>query len=319
MARLSRLLLVGVLAAVIAPIHGQSPASGKPSIMNGEWPDYSGDLRGWRYSPLDQINASNFNQLQVAWRFKTDSLGPRPEYKLEGTPVMVKGTLYTTGGTRRSVISLDGRTGELNWAHSLREGQRAAVSPRQLSGAACRTGPTAKATNASSTSRPGYQLVELDAKTGAMIQSFANKGVLDLKVGVVKGVNQQIDLESRRDRHSLDARPSSATSSSSVRPSVRAPRSRRTTTRKASCARSTCGQANSSGASTRFRIPASSATRRGKTIRGRSTATSASGHKSAWTKSSDSSTCPSSHRPPITTAVTGRGTTCLPKASCAST
>src|SRR6188472_889477 len=105
MARLPRLLLIGVLAAVIAPLSGQSRTSGKPTIANGEWPDYSGDLRGWRYSPLDQITASNFNQLQVAWRFKTDNLGPRPEYKLEGTPLMVKGMLYTTGGTRRSVIS----------------------------------------------------------------------------------------------------------------------------------------------------------------------------------------------------------------------
>ena len=196
MARLSRLLLIGVLAAVIAPIHGQSPSAGKPSIMNGEWPDYSGDLRGWRYSPLDQINASNFNQLQVAWRFKTDSLGPRPEYKLEGTPVMAKGTLYTTAGTRRSVISLDGRTGELNWAHSLREGQRAAVSPRQLSGRGVSYWTDGKGDERVIYVTTGYQLVELDAKTGAMIPSFANKGVLDLKVGVVKGVNQQIELES---------------------------------------------------------------------------------------------------------------------------
>ena len=204
MARLSRLLLIGVLAAVIAPIHGQSPAAGKPSIMNGEWPDYSGDLRGWRYSPLDQVNAANFNQLQVAWRFKTDSLGPRPEYKLEGTPVMVKGMLYTTGGTRRSVISLDGRTGELNWAHSLREGHRAAVSPRQLSGRGVSYWTDGKGDERVIYVTTGYQLVELDAKTGGMIQSFANKGVLDLKVGVVKGVNQQIDLEIRRDRHSFD-------------------------------------------------------------------------------------------------------------------
>jgi quinoprotein glucose dehydrogenase len=196
MARLPRLLLVGVLAAVITPINGQSPASGKPSINNGEWPDYSGDLRGWRYSPLDQINATNFNQLQVAWRFKTDHLGPRPEYKLEGTPLMVKGMLYTTGGTRRSVISLDGRTGELNWAHSLREGRRAAVSPRQLSGRGVSYWTDGKGDERVIYVTTGYQLVELDAKTGAMIPSFANKGVLDLKVGVVKGVNQQIDLES---------------------------------------------------------------------------------------------------------------------------
>ena len=202
MARMARLrwhralalsFVLGILA-VIAPLSGQSPA-GKPSIMNGEWPDYSADLRGWRYSPLDQINASNFNQLQVAWRFKTDHLGPRPEYKLEGTPVMVKGMLYTTGGTRRSVISLDGRTGELNWAHSLREGRRAAVSPRQLSGRGVSYWTDGKGDERVIYVTTGYQLVELDAKTGAMIPSFANKGILDLKIGVVKGVNQQIDLE----------------------------------------------------------------------------------------------------------------------------
>ena len=109
---------------------------------------------------------------------------------------MVKGTLYTTGGTRRSVISLDGRTGELNWAHSLREGRRAAVSPRQLSGRGVSYWTDGKGDERVIYVTTGYQLVELDAKTGAMIQSFANKGVLDLKVGVVKGVNQQIDLES---------------------------------------------------------------------------------------------------------------------------
>jgi quinoprotein glucose dehydrogenase len=199
MARVARLRWVALsfvaVAALVTPLNSQSP-SGKPSITNGEWPDYSGDLRGWRYSPLDQINAANFNQLQVAWRFKTDNLGPRPEYKLEGTPVMVKGTLYTTAGTRRSVISLDGRTGELNWAHSLREGRRAAVSPRQLSGRGVSYWTDGKGDERVIYVTTGYQLVELDAKTGAMIPSFANKGVLDLKVGVVKGVNQQIELES---------------------------------------------------------------------------------------------------------------------------
>src|SRR4249919_2474334 len=75
---------------------GQAAAAGQPSTRNGEWPMYTADLRGSKYSPLDQINGSNFSKLEVAWRFKTDSLGPFPEYKLEGTPLMVNGTLYTT-------------------------------------------------------------------------------------------------------------------------------------------------------------------------------------------------------------------------------
>ena len=75
-----------------------------PSTKNGEWFYWSGDLKGTRYSPLSQINADNFNKLEVAWRFKTDSFGTRPEYKLEGTPLMVNGVIYTTAGTRRDAL-----------------------------------------------------------------------------------------------------------------------------------------------------------------------------------------------------------------------
>ena len=84
-------------------------AAGMPSTKNGEWPMYTADLRGSKYSPLDQINATNFSKLEVAWRFKTDNLGPRPETKLEGTPIMVKGTVYATAGTRRAVVALERR------------------------------------------------------------------------------------------------------------------------------------------------------------------------------------------------------------------
>ena len=68
---------------------------------------YTGDLSGSQFKPLDQINASNFNKLEVAWHFKTDNLGARPEYKLEGTPLEVNGTVYTTAGSRRAVVALD--------------------------------------------------------------------------------------------------------------------------------------------------------------------------------------------------------------------
>src|SRR5438093_5885993 len=129
--RITRFVLASLsVAAAIALImvNASAQGSGQPSTANGEWPAYNADLKGTRYSPLDQINASNFSKLEVAWRFKTDNFGPFPEYKLEGTPIMIKGVLYTTAGTRRSVIALDGKTGEMIWSHSLREGQRAANS-----------------------------------------------------------------------------------------------------------------------------------------------------------------------------------------------
>ena len=103
----------------------------------------------------------------MAWRFKTDMLGPRPEFKLEGTPLAINGVLYTTGGTRRSVIALDGETGELIWAHSLREGKRAAVSPRQLSGRGLSYWTDGKGDERILYVTTGYRLVALNAKTGA--------------------------------------------------------------------------------------------------------------------------------------------------------
>ncbi len=172
---------------------GQAP--GQPSTKNGEWPYYTADAKGTKYSPLDQINASNFNQIEVAWRFKTDSLGPRPEYKLEGTPLMIKGVLYATAGTRRSIVALDAKTGELIWAHSLREGQRAAISPRQLSGRGLSFWTDGHGDDRVLYVTTGYRLVELNAKNGAMIASFGADGVVDMKIGAVTGLNNQIDLE----------------------------------------------------------------------------------------------------------------------------
>ncbi len=178
-----------------APAPQQFSAQDQPSTKNGEWPHNMADLKGTRYSPLDQINASNFSKLEVAWRFKTDNFGPFPEFKLEGTPLMVKGVLYTTAGSRRSVIALDAKTGELIWSHSLREGKRAGVAPRQLSGRGVSYWTDGKGDDRVIYITTGFRLVELNAKTGAMIDSFGTHGILDLKAGVVKGANQQIDLE----------------------------------------------------------------------------------------------------------------------------
>jgi len=169
--------------------------AGQPSTKNGEWPYYTADANGTKYSPLDQINASNFNKLEVAWRFKTDSLGPRPEYKLEGTPLMIKGVLYTTAGTRRSVVALDAKTGELIWAHSMKEGLRAAIAPRQLSGRGLSYWTDGKGDERILYVTPGYRLVELNARDGSEIGSFGSKGIVDLKVGAVTGFDKQIDLE----------------------------------------------------------------------------------------------------------------------------
>jgi quinoprotein glucose dehydrogenase len=164
-------------------VSGQSEMKNPVSegTKNGQWPTYAGDLRGSRYSPLDQINAANFNELEIAWRFKTDNLGTRPEYKLEGTPLMVGGVLYTTAGTRRAVIALDAGTGELLWVHGEREGARGAAAPRQLSGRGLAYWTDGKEERILYIT-PGYRLVALDAKTGSRVPSFGKDGIVDLKL-----------------------------------------------------------------------------------------------------------------------------------------
>src|SRR5258707_11678826 len=96
--------------------------SGQTTPKPGEWTTYGADLASTRYSPLDQITKDNFNKLEVAWRFKTDALGPRPEFNFQGTPLMVDGVVYSTAGTRRAVVALDAGTGEMIWMHSENEG-----------------------------------------------------------------------------------------------------------------------------------------------------------------------------------------------------
>ena len=190
----SALKFAALFAGFFAIIAGASAQSSYMTTEKGEWPAYAGDLRNYRYSPLDQINGSNFNNLEVAWRFKTDALGPRPEYKLEGSPLMVKGVVYTTAGTRRSVVAIDAATGELLWVHGEREGERGAASPRQLSGRGVAYWSDGKGDDRIIYVTPGYRLIALNAKTGARISSFGEDGIVDMKKLAYYGTGTPIDL-----------------------------------------------------------------------------------------------------------------------------
>src|SRR5213593_4816544 len=170
-------LAVAVVCLSIETSSQERAGGGLPSTAKGDWPHYTADVKGTKYSPLDQINATNFRNLEVVWRFKTDALGPRPEFKLEGTPLAINGVLYTTGGTRRSVVALDGKTGELMWAHSLREGKRAAMAPRQLSGHGVSYWTDGKGDDRVLYVTTGYRLVAHNAHTGPMINAFSTNGI----------------------------------------------------------------------------------------------------------------------------------------------
>jgi quinoprotein glucose dehydrogenase len=168
-------------------------ALAQQGARNGEWRTYGGDLGNTHYSPLDQISAANFDKLEIAWRFKTSNLGPRPEFNLESTPLMANGILYAAAGTRRSVVALDAATGELLWVHGEKEGARGSAAPRQLSGrglAYWTDGKPGSGDERILYVTPGYRLVALDAKTGVPVPGFGQNGVVDLKLED----DQQIDL-----------------------------------------------------------------------------------------------------------------------------
>ena len=165
----TRCHLFAVVGAVVClmvwammPAKSLSAQSGAP---NGEWRTYGADLANTRYSPLDQINAGNFKNLEVAWRFKTDNLGPQPEFNLQSTPLVVNGVLYTTAGTRRAVVALNAGTGEMKWMYSLDEGKRGEAAPRRLSGRGLSYWTDGKEERIIYVT-PGYQMIALNAATG---------------------------------------------------------------------------------------------------------------------------------------------------------
>lgn len=186
MSQVSKTCLLGPTILFCLPLWAFAQ-QGAPS---GEWPSYGGDLGHTRYAALDQIDASNFSDLELAWQFKTDNFGPSPEYRFQSTPLMVGGVLYTTAGSRRSVVALDAATGEILWTFRFEEGVRADNAPRQLSGRGLsywEEGNEARVLFVT----PGYQLIALDAATGDPVIDFGDNGVVDLK----QNLDQRVDID----------------------------------------------------------------------------------------------------------------------------
>ena len=190
MRTLNRRLMLTTTAAGVAATALPFAAGAQTAPADTDWTSYGGNLAYHRYKPLDQINATNFNQLEVAWQFKTDNLGGRPEYILQGTPLLIKGRLYCTAGSRRDVICLDAASGELIWVHRMDEGVRATNAPRQLSGRGVgywTDGTVERIIYVT----VGYRMVSLDAATGTPDPGFGTNGVVDLKLDD----DQDLDLD----------------------------------------------------------------------------------------------------------------------------
>ncbi len=181
MSRRSIPIPLALIAAVLVAWVGwpTQPTSAQSGAKNGEWRYYGADVGSTKYTPLDQINASNFSSLRVAWRWKSENNGNRPEYNWQATPLMIGGVLYTTAGTRRDVVAIDGATGETLWLYRYDEGRRGELGPRQ----------NARGVAYWSDGRgddrilfitQGFHLIALSAKTGRPVPTFGKDGIVDL-------------------------------------------------------------------------------------------------------------------------------------------
>ena len=147
----------------------------------GEWRYWGADAWSTRYSPLDQINASNFGSLKVAWQWNASQFGPDEYYRT--TPLYANGRLFTVASTRRTAAAIDPETGQTLWKWQMDEGIRWQKAVRQFSGRGLAYWTDGKEERVIVVT-PGYRLVSIDGKTGIPDPKFGKNGIVDLMDGL---------------------------------------------------------------------------------------------------------------------------------------
>lgn len=171
--------------ALESPAASNAPSQGGGTLEMVEWRHYGGNLAAHRYSPLDQIDASNVEDLRIAWRWQSGNFGPRPEAKNEATPLMIDGVLYMTAGITRIVVAIDPETGETLWIWRPQEDpERFERAPRKSSGRGLSYWTDGAGNDRLIVVTPGFQLAALDPASGRMIPGFGERGIVDMMPGV---------------------------------------------------------------------------------------------------------------------------------------
>ena len=146
-----------------------------PGTSGGEWTYLGGDAWHTRYTPADQIDASNFEDLKMAWRWHAASFGPSTA---RATATYVDGRLITVSGDRRHVVALDPATGELLWSftepnthrfeYSMRKGYGKGVAYAEIDGR-----------GVVFISSPAFFLHALDVETGEPLENWGRPVPVD--------------------------------------------------------------------------------------------------------------------------------------------
>ena len=158
-----------------------------------EWPYYGGDQGGAKYSPLTDINGSNVTRLRAAWQWSAnekalENFGTRPGV-FEATPLMIDNVLYLTTPYNR-VVALDADSGKEIWAFdpkAYEDGQPPNGTGFVHRGiAAWRDGGNLRIFLNSR-----YRLFAIDAAKGSLVESFGDRGSIDLSRGLVWSINKK--------------------------------------------------------------------------------------------------------------------------------
>ena len=180
------ILLCVAAVCLDATLRAQTGAAG------GEWPAYGGDLGGTKYSPLDQIDATNFGSLRIAWRWDSPDVSldldairqrvPDIQYRMfQATPLMVGGVLYLSTPLH-IVAAVDAGSGETVWLHDPQA--YLAVRPTHFYNsrgvAYWADGDERRIFFGTSEA----YLLALDADTGRPVATFGDNGRADLMAGI---------------------------------------------------------------------------------------------------------------------------------------
>ena len=163
---------------------GEQSLDSTSATQSAQWNHHGGDHSSSKYAPFDQINADNFEQLEVAWRWESadlrlpeDQIFPTGDYR--ATPIYVNGIIYTATN-HSQVVALDPMTGEELW---LFDPESYAFGPPNFSPIQTRgieywtDGEVERIFIATI----GKQLVSIDIHTGLPDPNFGDNGFVDLK------------------------------------------------------------------------------------------------------------------------------------------
>jgi len=173
---------------------------GQGGVSSG-WPYHAGDQAGSHYSPLDRITSANVNQLAVVWEWKPGEkalpqFGTRPG-AFQNTPLMIDGVLYVSTPYNQ-VAALDAGSGKELWRYdpkTYEDGQPPNGTGYAHRGVAAWRDPStalgAGGGNLRIILNTRYRLIELDAKSGQLVDGFGNHGIVDLSEGLVWAINKK--------------------------------------------------------------------------------------------------------------------------------